>query len=90
MPDTRVHAGATVVRVRFFALYRDLAGMHECDLELPAGGTVGDLLRLLRDDPRLGFLPDEPLVAVNRDYADHRRPLADGDEVALIPQVSGG
>ena len=44
----------------------------------------------LRADLHLEWLPLEPLVAVNRDYADMGQRLAAGDEVALIPPVSGG
>ncbi len=81
---------STVVHVRFFAHYADLAGMRACDTELPEGSTVGDLVQRLREDLPLQSLPPEPLVAVNRDYADLGRPLVSGDEVALIPPVSGG
>lgn len=80
----------TVVQVRFFAHYRDLAGRQDCEVELSEGSTVGDLVQRLRADPQLESLPPEPLVAVNRDYADYGRRLATGDEVALIPPVSGG
>ncbi len=95
VPDTSVRPEteapkSTIVQVLLFAHYRDLAGVRECDVELAGGGTVGDLVALLRSDPRFQSLPPEPLVAVNRDYADYGRRLAAGDEVALIPPVSGG
>ena len=72
--------------VRLFAGLRELAGNGERDLELPARASVGDVW------PALG-LGDEPpglLYAVNKKYADASQLLADGDEVALIPPVSGG
>jgi molybdopterin synthase catalytic subunit len=74
------------VVVRLFAGLRELAGNGERDLELPARASVGDVW------PALG-LGDEPpglLYAVNKKYADASQLLADGDEVALIPPVSGG
>jgi MoaE-MoaD fusion protein len=72
------------VRIRLFAALRERAGWSERELD---GVTrVADVW------PALG-LGDEPpglLYAVNREYADRERELADGDEVALIPPVSGG
>ncbi|HUK94058.1 MAG TPA: molybdenum cofactor biosynthesis protein MoaE [Gaiellaceae bacterium] len=72
------------VRVRLFAGLRERAGWSERELE--GVGRVRDVW------PELG-LGDEPeglLYAVNREYAEPERELADGDEVALIPPVSGG
>jgi MoaE-MoaD fusion protein len=72
------------VTVRLFAGLRERAGWSERTLD--GVGTVADVW------PALG-LGDEPaglLYAVNHAYADRDRPLADGDEVALIPPVSGG
>jgi molybdopterin synthase catalytic subunit/molybdopterin converting factor small subunit len=74
------------VTVKLFAGLRERAGSGERELELPERARVDDVW------PALG-LGDEPeglLYAVNRDYAPRERPLADGDEVALIPPVSGG
>jgi molybdopterin synthase catalytic subunit/molybdopterin converting factor small subunit len=74
------------VTVRFFAGLREQAGIGRREVELPDGLSVGDLW------PRLG-LGEEPtglLYAVNRAYAERGDELADGDEVALIPPVSGG
>ena len=72
------------IKVRLFAGLRERAGYSERELEGVA--QVADVW------PALG-LGDEPeglLYAVNREYADAGRILADGDEVALIPPVSGG
>jgi len=74
------------VSVRLFAGVRERAGSARRALELPDGATVADVW------PRLE-LGDEPtglLYAVNREYAAADAALADGDEVALIPPVSGG
>jgi molybdopterin converting factor subunit 1 len=74
------------VRVRLFAALRERAGASELELELPDGARVSDALA------QLGALTDGvPVVmAVNREYADAAAPLHPGDEVALIPPVSGG
>jgi molybdopterin converting factor subunit 1 len=77
---------AARVTVRFFAALREQAGQRERELELADGARVDDVW------PALG-LGDEPrglVYAVNRAYVERGAPLADGDEVALIPPVSGG
>jgi molybdopterin converting factor subunit 1 len=74
------------VTVRLFAMLRERAGSPELTLELPDGARVGDALAELH-----GLADDLPLVmAVNREYADEERVLDPGDELALIPPVSGG
>ncbi len=73
-----------MIRVRVFAGLRERAGWSERELDDVA--TLADVW------PALG-LGDEPaglLYAVNQEYAPRDRELADGDEVALIPPVSGG
>jgi molybdopterin synthase catalytic subunit len=72
--------------VRLFAGLRERAGGGSRALELDTGARVADVW------PRLA-LGDEPeglLYAVNKEYAPPERELAEGDEVALIPPVSGG
>ena len=78
------------VRVRFFASYAEAFGREEMALELRAGASVADCVAAVRTDPAAGRLPPSPLVAVNQKYARPETPLADGDEVALIPPVAGG
>jgi molybdopterin converting factor subunit 1 len=77
---------AVEVTVRLFAMLRERAGVGEVMLDLPDGASVDDALE------RLGGLADGlPLVmAVNREYAPADQVLAPGDELALIPPVSGG
>ena len=75
------------VRVRLFAALRELAGTAERDLELPDGARVGDVWARM---PDLGAEPPGLLYAVNKEYVDAGRELADGDELAVIPPVSGG
>ncbi len=79
------------VRIRFFASVRDIVGKAEMDLDLPGGSSAGDLLDQLTERyPRLQGLAPSLLLSVNREYADSHHPLREGDEVALIPPVSGG
>jgi molybdopterin converting factor subunit 1 len=74
------------VVVKLFAALRERAGTAERRLELDDGSTAGDVWRALE----LGEEPGGLLYAVNKEYAERGRRLVDGDEVALIPPVSGG
>jgi molybdopterin synthase catalytic subunit len=74
------------VSIRLFAGLRERAGTGSRRLELADGATLGDVWPALD----LGEEPSGLLYAVNKRYADAGIALADGDEVALIPPVSGG
>ena len=74
------------VTVRLFAVLRQRAGRDAVALELPEGARVDDALRALADVT--GGV--RCVLAVNREYADGDRVLVTGDELALIPPVSGG
>jgi molybdopterin synthase catalytic subunit len=74
------------VRVRLFAALRERVGSGGVDLDLPDGAVAGDVWAALP----LGDEPPGILFAVNRAYAERTQTLEDGDEVALIPPVSGG
>ncbi|HEX3833875.1 MAG TPA: molybdenum cofactor biosynthesis protein MoaE [Solirubrobacteraceae bacterium] len=74
------------VRIQLFAGLRERAGASEVALDLPEGARVADALAQLQH-----VTGDVPVVmAVNQEYADEAMPLASGDELALIPPVSGG
>jgi MoaE-MoaD fusion protein len=74
------------VHIRLFAGLRERAGASEVALELPEGARVADALAQLQH-----LTEGVPVVmAVNREYADEQLLLATGDELALIPPVSGG
>jgi molybdopterin synthase catalytic subunit/molybdopterin converting factor small subunit len=74
------------ITVKLFAGLRERAGESERDLELDRGARVADVWAPLE----LGEEPEGLLYAVNKEYAPPDRRLSDGDEVALIPPVSGG
>lgn len=91
------------VKVLYFGVLKDRFGAAEQRVELPDQGSVGDLLELLRGRTSNFAMgngtadreQDERLwrslaVAVNREYASTSKVLRDGDEVALLPPVSGG
>ncbi len=74
------------VRVRLFAALRERAGADEMALELPDGALVRDALARMAP-----LTADVPIVmAVNHEYAAGDQALSAGDEIALIPPVSGG
>jgi molybdopterin converting factor subunit 1 len=79
------------IRALFFASYREIAGAEQLDVMLPAGARISDLVMHLRaGEGRWAGLPERPAVAVNLTYAPLSTVLAEGDEVAFIPPVSGG
>jgi sulfur-carrier protein len=79
------------VRVLYFAILKDVFGCEREELELPVGATVGGLLEVLRGRRgSVGEVWGSIAVAVNQEYAAVGRVLMDGDEVALLPPVSGG
>ena len=79
------------VRVRLFAIQRELAGTREIPLDLPAGSTVADAWdALVGLHPALAPGRASVRFARNGAYADETTELVEGDEVAMIPPVSGG
>jgi len=73
-----------VVTVRLFAGLRERAGSDRIMVELPDGALVSDLLKAMELAPR------SCVVAINREYAGPAEAVREGDEVALVPPVSGG
>jgi molybdopterin converting factor subunit 1 len=79
------------VKVRFFAGIRDVVGLPELQLDVPAGATAGDVWkRLAADHPALATRRSGLAAAVNRRYAGFDAALAEDDEVVFVPPVSGG
>jgi molybdopterin converting factor subunit 1 len=78
------------VRVRLFASYREAAGVGHILLDLPAGATVRDAIaEITRRHPLVAEIR-QLVIAKNRDYVGLDESVGDGDELALIPPVSGG
>ncbi|RMI03711.1 MAG: molybdopterin converting factor subunit 1 [Calditrichaeota bacterium] len=78
------------VHIKLFALGRELIGTGELDWNCPEGTTVETLLKQLKNEyPRFAELTSF-LTAVNMEYVEPNTALKDGDEVAIIPPVSGG
>ncbi|MDE3246472.1 MAG: MoaD/ThiS family protein, partial [Acidobacteriota bacterium] len=77
---------AAMVTVLAFARYRTLLGFDRVQIPLPKAATLGVLLA----DARFEALPKDALLAVNQAFVKREAQLKEGDEVALMPPVSGG
>jgi sulfur-carrier protein len=86
MPESRV-----TVTVKLFAAYQEACGVTELQMDLPAGATVVAVRdRLIQTHPQLAQWRDVTRFGVNLAFVTPETPLQPGDEVALIPPVSGG
>jgi len=86
LPRQPVYPAGVRLTIRLFAGLRERAGTGTRELELADGATVADIWRELE----LGDEPAGLLYAVNKRYAPADTGLSEGDEVAVIPPVSGG
>ena len=79
------------VTIRLFARLRDITGRGEIEREIPAGATAADVWRdLAIEFPEIARYDSSISTAVNAEYAKMTTLLADNDEVAFLPPVSGG
>jgi len=79
------------VTLRLFSVARELAGFREQSMEIPAGSRAGTILEILeRGNPTFGGWKHSIRIAVNQEYVPNDHPLSEGDDVAVIPPVSGG
>lgn len=78
------------VRVQLFASYREAAGKEWIEQELPAGARVRDLLEEIGSEHGLAVAPGRALVARNLEYVGPETALKEGDELVLLPPLSGG
>ena len=79
------------VRVLYFGVLKDVTGHSRVEMELKDGTSVAELLARHRGSAAAaGSIWDSIAVAVNQEYARVEDVLKDGDEVALLPPVSGG
>ncbi len=83
-----------MIRILYFASLREQLGCDEEQIQLPSDASVTNILTLLKErgDPWTSALaePRRILVAVNQEMAKAETKLADGDEVAFFPPVTGG
>ncbi len=77
------------VRVLFFGVLREAMGVAEREFEVEGGATAGDVVERCRAGAK-GGVWGSLAVAVNQEYARREQVLVEGDEVALLPPVSGG
>jgi MoaE-MoaD fusion protein len=79
------------IQIRFFAGHRDIVGRSIQEMQVELGTSMGQVWqRLVAEHPRLAGYTGRLLYARNQEFAGPDTPLADGDEVAFIPPVSGG
>jgi molybdopterin converting factor subunit 1 len=79
------------VTVRYFALVREIVGRRTEDREVPEGTSAGDLIdQIVSEYPTIERLRQSTMLMVNQEYVEPAHMLSEGDEVALIPPVSGG
>lgn len=79
------------VTVKLFARMRELTGSSTLERDVAENATIADLIQGLQEDyPGLAQVAPRTIASINRDFADHGSLLAEGDEVAFFPPVSGG
>ncbi len=79
------------VTLKLFAIYQEALGVPEKVLSLPVGTTAGEVRdHLLTEHPQLSPWRDLTRFGINLQFAEANTPLQEGDELVLIPPVSGG
>ena len=79
------------IRVKLFASYREALNKDEIDVGIEEGSDVSALIEVIKKNyPELGILTETVIVSINKEYAEYNTLLKNGDEVALLPPVSGG
>lgn len=80
-----------IVKVKYFAVCREMFNRDEEEMELPDGAVLMDVLKRLEGEwPEIPEYYEVMQMSVNWEYATEQTELSDGDEVALIPPVTGG
>ncbi len=79
------------IRLKLFATFREVVGERDIVMEVEARSTVEDIVtELLGTYPKLKVHKDSMIYSVNKEYADSSETLSDGDEVGILPPVTGG
>jgi MoaE-MoaD fusion protein len=88
---SRANFRSMEIRVLFFGVLKDILGRSSETIELPEGSTLRDIVARYADAaPRLRGMTSSLALSVNQEYSGAERQLRSGDEVALLPPVSGG
>ncbi|MBD2071288.1 MoaD/ThiS family protein [Leptolyngbya sp. FACHB-671] len=91
MSDTALSQSAIAITVKLFAAYQEAYGVPELTLEVPVGTTVVEVRdRLISEHPELAQWRDLTRFGINLQFVEADAVLHAGDEVVLIPPVSGG
>lgn len=86
-----VKRGIMQIRILFFGVLKDIVGRNHDEVKLPEGSSVGDLIAYCESRfPGVRESLSSVAIAVNHQYAGPGSTLREGDEVALLPPVSGG
>jgi molybdopterin converting factor subunit 1 len=84
-------AGFVQIRILFFGVLKDIVGRSQDELKMPEGSSVADILAHCESQlPGLKKSLSSVAIAVNQQYTGRDTKLREGDEVALLPPVSGG
>ena len=79
------------ITLKLFAIYQETLGLPEQSMTLPVGTTAGDVLeKILKSHPTLTQWKSLTRFGINLQFVEASTPLQDGDELVLIPPVSGG
>lgn len=79
------------VTVKYFAMFRERMGASEEQVELPEGATIATIHQHVNQRlPELAPLLERSMTMRNQEYVGPEEPVCDGDEIAIIPPVSGG
>jgi len=79
------------VLVKFFASARDIVGKKDIQMEIKKDCKVEDVMaNIFEEYPELKEMEDQLLISVNKDRTDKKEILKDGDEIAVMPPVTGG
>lgn len=86
-----IDSNSITITVKLFAAYQEAYGLPELSIEMPSGATVVEVRdRLIADHPELAPWRDLTRFGINLQFVAPETLLQDGDEVVLIPPVSGG
>lgn len=80
-----------MVKIKFFAAFREILGQKEAAFEVPAGTTVAELLAILvKNNARLAEIAEASRFVVNQEFVEGSTTLSEGCEVVFVPPVAGG